>query len=272
MEIINLDSLSRRDVMHSYLLSSFSAPYWISEREILYVYRFPKGDAENTLKTRLVCATIEEPLTKEQLQKFSTHELQQMLKAKSLNYTNEDDLVERVYSQVVEKTLVCRESVLAEIDIEDSEVDFVSSPDSRYVAFSDGALYLVDLQEFKSSKDYKPVLLHRFAVAFFWSPNSRYLLFISQSRVDIFSHHYLWWMYDTKNKEAYQLTGFSASAEFRQHYLPFYCQYAQSLTFFSPDSRYFVYVNDKTVNICGVEKDSTPRFLCHGTFATWSPC
>jgi hypothetical protein len=42
--------------------------------------------------------------------------------------------------------------ILAEIDIEDTDVDFVSSPDSRYVAFSDGALYLIDLHEFKSSK------------------------------------------------------------------------------------------------------------------------
>jgi len=175
-------------------------------------------------------------------------------------------------SKLWKKSYFCSELVLAGIENEDTEVDFVCSPNSRYLAYSDGALYLIDLPEKKKNTDYKPVLVHRFAMAFFWSPNSRYLLFISQSRVDIFSHHYQWWIYDVVLKESYQLTGFSASAEFRQHYLPFYCQYAQSLTFFSPDSRFFVYVNDKTVNICGVEKESVPRFLCHGTFASWSPC
>ena len=47
---------------------------------------------ENSLRTRLVCATIDEPLTKAQLQSMPREELEKMLRAKSVKYAEEGNL------------------------------------------------------------------------------------------------------------------------------------------------------------------------------------
>jgi len=271
MELIDMETGVHKDVVHPGTLSSFSAPYWISDKEIVYVYKAQTPDEIESVK--IICAQLQDPLTKEELEKLTKFDLLQMLAERSIPVTGkENNLVKKVFDEVVSKYQFCAEYVLAELEVEDVEVDFVASPNAEFLAFSDGSLYLLDIAKKRENQDYTAELIHERVMAFFWSPNSRYLLFCTVLKLDLFPHFCTWHIYDTRLKQAYRLADFTASAEFRQHYLPYFCQYALSLTFFSPDSRYFVYCSDKTVYVCGVEQHSTPQQLCPGSFATWSPC
>lgn len=265
-----MDTGLRKDLVHTGTFSSFSAPFWFSPNEIIYVLKYLRSD--ETEAVRLICGVLEEPMTREHLETLSKADLMEILRARCIRSKEDDEkneLVEKVMKQVVAKYQFCKENILVELEDADSELEFASSANGKYVAYSTGSLFLVDMVEkMKNTSDYQPLLIDIFVVAFFWSPNSRYLLYITQSNTSNMS----WKIYDTQAKEGYELVKFFASTEFRQHYLPFFCQYAQSLTFFSPDSRHFVYCDDKTVKVCGVERNSFPVALCSGTFATWSPC
>ncbi|PRP89215.1 hypothetical protein PROFUN_01935 [Planoprotostelium fungivorum] len=105
-------------------------------------------------------------------------------------------------------------------------------------------------------------------IGFFWSPDSNVLLFIEHR-----SRELRWCVYNVREKREYSLSAFTPTRVLLEHYLPFMAQYAQNITFFSPDSKYFVYTcarkNDTLVH--PVEEGSAPLSLGHeGQFATWS--
>ncbi len=83
---------------------------------------------------------------------------------------------------------------MVELDNEDDDLDFITSPDGKNIAFSDGKLYVVDIAAKRKDKGIvlsplfvyllfclglKPHLISEDIIAFFWSPNSRYLLYIT---------------------------------------------------------------------------------------------
>jgi hypothetical protein len=86
---------------------------------------------------------------------------------------------------------------------------------------------------------------------------------------------YRWWVYDVETESLELLATFVPTFEFMQT-VPFFDQYHLSLTFWSPDSRYFVITKgdvdtrDGTVWILDTTGIEAPRQVGEGTFAAWS--
>jgi len=84
-----------------------------------------------------------------------------------------------------------------------------------------------------------------------------------------------WLIYDVATKELKILTSFSPTRHFLQT-VPYFDQYHRSLTFWSPDSRYFVITKEKsnrnngTIWVYDVMGEEEPRQVGEGTLAVWS--
>jgi Tol biopolymer transport system component len=84
-----------------------------------------------------------------------------------------------------------------------------------------------------------------------------------------------WLIYDVETEEVEILTSFTPTRDFLQT-VPYFDQYHRSLTFWSPDSRYFVTTKQKsgpadgTVWVYEVTGKEEPRQIGEGTLAVWS--
>jgi Tol biopolymer transport system component len=84
-----------------------------------------------------------------------------------------------------------------------------------------------------------------------------------------------WLIYDLATKELKILTTFSPTRHFLQT-VPYFDQYHRSLTFWSPDSRYFVITQEKstprngTIWVYDVLGEEEPKQVGEGTLAVWS--
>lgn len=85
-----------------------------------------------------------------------------------------------------------------------------------------------------------------------------------------------WWVYDVQKETLELLKSFTPTTDFSQT-IDFYDQYHHSLTFWSPDSRYFLLmeqdtsdVSQGTVWVIDSRFEEPERELAKGTFAVWS--
>ncbi|MBX3014019.1 MAG: PD40 domain-containing protein [Caldilineaceae bacterium] len=110
-------------------------------------------------------------------------------------------------------------------------------------------------------------------IAFFWSPDGQALLFLRAEaepgrawlRINV---------WDGKTVQTYGR--FIPSTIYLRDYLRFADQYMQSLRFWAPDSRAFVYAGQgedgtRGIWIQSLDGDGTPQLVTEGLFATWSP-
>lgn len=200
--------------------------------------------------------------------------------------TNKDgkDFIYKANAKTLEQTLITNLGGSANI---------VLSPDDRHLAYTQlerglrppfGKAYIVD------TNGHKHKLITEDPVAsMYWSPNGKKLALLSISRandgptakVGVLASPLRqelllrWWVYDVEADTLEPLISFSPTPPFLQT-VPFYDQYHLSLTFWSPDSRYFVITkagsNDKggTVWVVDTTGEEDPRQVGDGTLAVWS--
>ncbi len=135
----------------------------------------------------------------------------------------------------------------------------------------------------------KRQVLNDWVAAMYWSPNGKKLALLTPVQGDegptARAHGlaalsaqrsgYRWWIYDVETELLELLASFAPTLEFNQT-VPFFDQYHLSLTFWSPDSRYFVFTKSNvdtglgTVWILDTTGREAPRQVGEGTFAAWS--
>lgn len=112
------------------------------------------------------------------------------------------------------------------------------------------------------------------ALAFYWSPDGSVLAWLEElDRGD--AQRWMRWTF-WNNAAVWSSPEFIPSATFVEDYLPIFDQYAQSLTFFSPDSTSFVYtgtdeVGDSGVWVLPLDPFGVPELVAQGEMAAWSP-
>jgi len=171
--------------------------------------------------------------------------------------------------------------------------NMVLSPDDRHIAYTQferglrppfGHAYLVDTD----GKNHKRIMDEP-AASLYWSPDGKKLALLSISLVnegptaslgalasplpqELFLR---WWIYDVDKETLEPLISFSPTDAFLQT-VPFYDQYHLSLTFWSPDSQYFVVTkgktdsDDGTVWVVDTTGQEEPQQIGEGTLAVWS--
>ncbi len=132
------------------------------------------------------------------------------------------------------------------------------------------------------------------ALAFFWSPDSQKIAYLTIVRageeqncaecsrapgvaapLEQDALRLRWRVVTVADRQTKILATFSPTAEFLT-LLPFFDQYARSLTFWSPDSAQFVYTqrdgntDQASVWIANVSGDAKPRRIGDGALAVWS--
>jgi len=172
---------------------------------------------------------------------------------------------------VSEKIQFQEEEIL--VTVPDLKLSIVSSPDGTKIAYFTKILNVLERNKLSSEKlnsKYSVTEIKDALNYYFWSPNSRYLLFLT--RLD---GKFYWSIYDTQTQDKYNLAVAKLNEQFTGSYLAFSFQYAHSLTFFSPDSQTIVYTSvngtKSEVFTCNVQKGSLPKKIAEGIFASWSP-
>ena len=110
-------------------------------------------------------------------------------------------------------------------------------------------------------------------IAFFWSPNGNSLLYMVLEQTDggLWLRWYVW-----DGDRSLQLESFQPTLEYARGYLPFFEQYAQALSPWSPDNSRFVYAGTDRRGESGIWVQAAdgavpPIFVAEGVFASWSP-
>mgnify|MGYP001814326333 CR=1 FL=1 len=180
------------------------------------------------------------------------------------------------------------------------------SPDGRWVAYQQvddprlaplGHIYVVPVpgdgeQEAQAGgeKSGAQRVSRDMALAFFWSPDSQRLAILAPSveeegpstRVGGLAAPvpqerrllFRWWVADLPGGELQPLASFLPTRSFLL-IVPYFDQYAQSIRFWSPDSRYLIYSHQESPQEAGiwvadVERQQPPRRLADGVLAVWS--
>lgn len=180
---------------------------------------------------------------------------------------------------VIADTAGAFEKTIAEFSVNTS---FAWSPDSQIVAYIDGEsdtsagvlgkLHVVDLETDEDFFQDEEVF------AFFWSPNSRKLAYFkpriveteSSTQALLLELH----MLDTVSSESKLLFTFQPSNQFSS-VLPYFDQYHQSATIWSPDSNNLVlsFIDQQGtpgIAIVAASGQLEPRLLSGGFLAFWS--
>ena len=169
----------------------------------------------------------------------------------------------------------------------------VLSPNGRHIAYVQieagdrpplGHAYLID-----SDGQNRRRLTDNPVASLYWAPNGRKLALLTlAARSDGSTAKagglaaplpqevmFRWLIYDMETEVIEILTSFSPTRDFLQT-VPYFDQYHRSLTFWSPDSRYFVLTKEKrnrfegTVWVHDVTGQAEPRQVGEGTLAVWS--
>jgi TolB protein len=116
-------------------------------------------------------------------------------------------------------------------------------------------------------------------IAFYWAPDGKRLAVLG---VDPASRGLAWSTVDVDGKSQRQLATFLPSGDFAFQ-LPFFDQYAQSTSIWSPDGRKLVYAAEgsgerrngsdagERVMVLDVGGQTTPAAIARGSAAVWSP-
>jgi TolB protein len=111
-------------------------------------------------------------------------------------------------------------------------------------------------------------------VAFFWSPDGERLLVLDLESGDDGTASTRWEVWTGQEVRRGPL--FSPSLQTLQEYLPFFDQYAQSISFWSPGGDRFVYAGTDAEGEAGIwvasaDDPAHPELVSTGTIAVWSP-
>jgi TolB protein len=111
-------------------------------------------------------------------------------------------------------------------------------------------------------------------VAFFWSPDGERLLVLDLESGDDGTASTRWEVWTGQEVRRGPL--FSPSLQTLQEYLPFFDQYAQSISFWSPSGDRFVYAGTDAEGEAGIwvasaDDPAHPELVSTGTIAVWSP-
>jgi TolB protein len=152
----------------------------------------------------------------------------------------------------------------------------VLSPDDQHIAYlrlqsadqfpAIGSGIIIDTQG-----ENERTLLEDSVAAMYWSPDGKKLALLTP----LVANRFRWWIYDVENEVLEPLISFLPTLDFLQT-VPFFDQYHQSLTFWSPDSHYFVVTkrnedgSDAGVWILDTTGQEVARKIGDGTFAVWS--
>jgi hypothetical protein len=117
------------------------------------------------------------------------------------------------------------------------------------------------------------------ALAVFWSPNNQMLAALAFDSVGDGKDWARWKVYDLEGQIVSQSPRFLLSRDFVIGYLPFFDQYAESVSIWSPDSTRFVYAGESMAGDTGVwlhklpvdGEDPKTYFVTEGAIALWSP-
>ena len=109
-------------------------------------------------------------------------------------------------------------------------------------------------------------------VAFWWDPTGETLAWLEPS--DQGNGMLQWWFSD--RNQVWGGVSFTPSQTFASNYLPFFDQYAQSHSFFSPDGTELTFAGqlangEQGVFVVGVERGAQANKIADGVFAVWSP-
>jgi TolB protein len=153
---------------------------------------------------------------------------------------------------------------------------FESSPDGTRVAYridqkdgTQGGVYV------RNVDGGKPVVVTRHeTTAFFWSPTSDALLLMTPTPDSTAAQPaHRWIVWDGRTRFVSQ--PFLPSQTFFEQYAPFFDQYAQAVTPWSPDGRSFAFAGvtgGRTgIWVQQVEDGAAPQLVSDGEFVTWSP-
>lgn len=109
-------------------------------------------------------------------------------------------------------------------------------------------------------------------VAFFWDPTGEILAWLEPSPTTAGALQ--WWFSD--RRDIWGGVEFIPSQTLTSNYLPFFDQYAQSHTFFSPDGTEITFAGqtlngEQGVFVMGTEPGASARKISDGVFSVWSP-
>jgi len=190
------------------------------------------------------------------------------------------------------------------IDVETDEQTFIARLDgSAYLALSPSGSHIAYL-ELQSRGRFPDVgtafvvdasggeprkVLEDWAAAMYWSPDGTKIALLTPAPDDEETttrahgraaqvpmwYRYRWWIYDVRADTFKLLTSLAPTPQFLET-VPYFDQYHLSLTFWSPDSRYFVItkrdteMQGGTVWVFDTTGQDSPRQIGEGTFAVWS--
>lgn len=154
-------------------------------------------------------------------------------------------------------------------------ISFVVSPDGTRLAFQVvagrddvGPLSVADLRTGETER-----VAQGFLPAFYWSPAGDRLLYlvpeIEQDRV-----WFRWGVWD--GASSFTTSRFYPSLVLRRDYLPFFEQYAQSMSLWAPDGSAFAYAGSDESGTEGIwvqpaRDGAEPVLVADGVFVAWSP-
>jgi Tol biopolymer transport system component len=176
-----------------------------------------------------------------------------------------------------------------------SGVSFLTlSPDDQHLAYLEiernngmpfGSAYIIN-----TDGTQQRLLTDRLVGSMYWSPDGSKLAVLTAdmdqkskptAKIDGLASPlrqqitFRWWVYHLDTKKFEPLISFSPTSDFFQT-IPFFDQYHLSLTFWSPDSRYFVMTKrgdegpDGTVWVIDTTNQEEPRQIGEGRLAVWS--
>lgn len=170
-------------------------------------------------------------------------------------------------------------SKIQEVTTYEDRITFSVSSTSRYFAYttddpadrqnSASGLYVMDIDSMRTQElSSDPVL------GFIWSPDGEKLAYMSMEGSGR-NAKVRWFIWGTADGAVQKYDSFVPSRTFLQNYLPFFDQYVQSMTLWSPDSSAFTYAGNgsdggSSVWVQKLGEDSAIE-VGDGVFAAWSP-
>jgi TolB protein len=153
-------------------------------------------------------------------------------------------------------------------------IEFVVSPDAERIAFRVDAgdvLGTVQVVDIASGRTERVSELP--ATTFHWSPDGRRLLLMTPEEGDDPPRH-RWHVWDGREARPVGPT-FLPSPTYLRDYVPFFGQYAQSMTLWSPDGRSFAFpglIEDRAgIWVQELDADAPTLVVEDGSVVAWSP-